>query len=55
MNLEITVTRGDTLWSIAQEYGDPDEYILERVHKLAAANGLSNPNQLFVGQVLYLP
>jgi LysM repeat protein len=43
-----TVAPGETLFSIAQQYGTSAE-------ALAGANGLSNPNQLFVGQVLYLP
>jgi LysM repeat protein len=43
-----TVAPGETLFSIAQGYGTSAE-------ALAAANGLSNPNQIFVGQVLYLP
>jgi LysM repeat protein len=43
-----TVAPGETLYSIARRYGVP-------VEVMAAANGLSDPNQLFVGQVLYLP
>jgi LysM repeat protein len=43
-----TVAPGETLYSIARRYGVPPEAI-------AAANGLANPNQIFVGQVLYLP
>jgi len=43
-----TVAAGETLYSIARRYGVPADAI-------AAANGLANPNQLFVGQVLYLP
>jgi LysM repeat protein len=43
-----TVAPGETLYSIARIYNASAE-------ALAAANGLSNPNQLFVGQVLYLP
>lgn len=43
-----TVAPGETLYSIARIHGLNAE-------ALAAANGLSNPNQLFVGQVLYLP
>jgi LysM repeat protein len=42
------VAPGETLYSIATRYGTSSD-------ALAAANGLSNPNQLFVGQVLYLP
>lgn len=43
-----TVAPGETLFSIAQRYGLSAEAI-------AAANGLVNPNQIYVGQVLYLP
>ncbi len=43
-----TVAAGETLYSIARRYGVSAEAI-------AGANGLANPNQLFVGQVLYLP
>jgi nucleoid-associated protein YgaU len=55
MNVEITVQRGDTLWSVAQAYGDPDEYILERVDKLAKANSLERGAVLNVGQTLVVP
>lgn len=45
------VRRGDTLSSIAKwVYGDASLY-----GKLAAANGISNPNLIQVGQVLTLP
>lgn len=43
-----TVAPGETIFSIAAFYGVSAEM-------LAGANGLSNPNQIFVGQVLYLP
>ena len=43
-----TVAPGETLYSIASRYGLSAEAI-------AAANGLANPNQIFVGQVLFLP
>ena len=43
-----TVSPGETLYMIAQRYGVSAEMI-------AGANGLSNPNQIYVGQVLYLP
>jgi hypothetical protein len=43
-----TVAPGETIYSIAAFYGVSAEM-------LANANGLTNPNQIFVGQVLYLP
>ncbi len=43
-----TIAPGETLFSIAQQYGTSAD-------SLASANGLSNPNQVYVGQVLYLP
>jgi len=54
-NVKITVERGDTLWSVAQAYGDPDEYILARVDKLAKANSLERGAVLNVGQTLIVP
>lgn len=43
-----TVVPGETLFMIAQRYGVTADMI-------ASANGLADPNQLYVGQVLYLP
>ena len=43
-----TVVPGETLYSIANRYGTTAQDI-------AMANGLANPNQIYVGQVLYLP
>lgn len=45
-----TVVQGDTLWDIAQRYlGDPMKY-----KQLAAINNISNPNLIYVGQVIKL-
>ena len=43
-----TVAPGETLYSIANRYGTTAQAI-------AQANGIINPNQIYVGQVLYLP
>lgn len=43
-----TVAPGETLFLIAQRYGTTAQAI-------ASANGLGNPNAIYVGQVLYLP
>ena len=43
-----TVAPGETLFSISMIYGTSAD-------ALSAANGLYNPNQIYVGQVLYLP
>jgi len=46
-----TVASGDTLWGIAEKfYGDGSQY-----EKIAAANGISNPDALQVGQQLTIP
>lgn len=45
------VQRGETLWSIAKRvYGDPTAYT-----RIAAANGISDPNTIVHGQRLILP
>lgn len=46
-----TVQKGDTLWSIAaRHYGNGQKW-----RDIAAANGMSDPRQLKVGQTLTLP
>jgi len=50
-----TVRPGDTLWRLAAKYGDPDQYILERVSALAKANGLEKNRMLREGQTLVIP
>ena len=51
----ITVQPGDTLWGLAKQYGDPNQYILERVYALAKANNLQRGDALHVGQTLVIP
>ncbi len=43
-----TVQSGDSLWAISMQYG-------VSLDEIAAANGLDNPNQIEVGQVLVIP
>lgn len=45
----VTVERGDTLSEIARDYGNGKTY-----KQLAAINGISNPNLIYVGQKIYL-
>ena len=45
---EYVVQSGDTLGKIAQEYGTA-------VEKLAAYNGIENPNEIQIGQTLEIP
>jgi nucleoid-associated protein YgaU len=51
----ISVRSGDTLWSLAAQYGDPNTYILQRVDDLRQANGLKAGQPLHEGQVLRVP
>jgi nucleoid-associated protein YgaU len=47
---EYTVAEGDTLWSIAARFtGDPHEF-----RRLAAENGISNPDRIYPGQKIRL-
>ena len=48
------VKRGDTLTSLAQRYGDPSTYILEREDQIARANHLSGKTPLLPGQHLQI-
>lgn len=51
----ITVKPGDTLWTIAQSYGDPNQYILGRVHDITRLNKLKKGQALSEGQTLIIP
>ena len=45
-----TVKNGDTLWDICKaHYGNGEKY-----REAAAKNGISNPNRIYIGQVIYL-
>lgn len=43
-----TIQSGESLWAISMQYG-------VSIEAIAAANGLDNPNQIAVGQVLVIP
>lgn len=50
-NKTYTVRSGDTLWAIARKfYGNGAEYT-----KIASANGISNPNLIYPGQIFSIP
>lgn len=53
--INVRVKEGDTLWSLAERYGEPNEYILRRVDGLATRNGLTPGAHLLVGAVLEIP
>ena len=50
-----SVKRGDTLASLAQRYGNPNTYILEREDQIARANHLTGTQPLLPGQHLQIP
>src|SRR5690349_1829021 len=51
----ITIRQGDTLWNLADKYGDPNQYMLQRVDALKAMNHLGNGVVLHEGQTLIVP
>lgn len=55
LSVPMTVRPGDSLWSLARRYGDPRDYILERVDRLARANRLPPGASLTPGQRLLVP
>lgn len=46
--MNYVVQPGDTLWSIASRFGTSVQAIMQ-------ANGLANPNFIYVGLTLYIP
>jgi hypothetical protein len=53
--IQVEVRAGDTLWGIASRYGNPDEYILRRVQRLAARNHIAPGTSLGPGMRLSVP
>lgn len=51
----VEVQPGDTLWSLAERYGSPNEYILKRVDRLSSFNQLPRGAHLHAGQTLLVP
>ncbi len=51
---EIIVCAGDTMWSIAEEYGSENEDVRNTVYKIKKLNDL-NTTSLTIGQVLLVP
>ncbi len=50
----ITVNVGDTIWSIAEEYGDRNEDIRNTIYKIKKLNRMQN-SELEIGQQLIIP
>ncbi|MES1227321.1 MAG: LysM peptidoglycan-binding domain-containing protein [Armatimonadota bacterium] len=53
--IPMAVRTGDTLWSLAQRYGNPAEPVLDRIDTLAHANGIKASTTLVPGQRLMVP
>lgn len=51
----VVVQKGDSLWKLADRYGDPDVYILQRVDAIARRNNIRLGESLQPGDVLYVP
>ncbi len=51
----VTVRSGDTLWTIAQEWSDPDEDVRDVIDRIVAANKLSSSAAIGAGQQLVIP
>ena len=52
--IEVTVRRGDSLWSIAEQYCPVGEDIRNFIYEIKKENSLSDPN-LSVGQKILVP
>ena len=52
--LMVTVRPGDSIWTIAREYGDPGRDVREVVHAVMQANDV-DPGQLQAGSRLVIP
>ena len=52
--ITITVHRGDTLWSVAKEYGEQNQDVRETIDEIKQLNHMQSGN-LISGQTLKIP
>ena len=50
----VVVEKGDTLWSIAEEYKPDGIEIREYIYEISKSNGIDN-SPLSIGQTIYVP
>jgi LysM repeat protein len=55
VTVPVTIRPGDSLWALARRYGDPNAYMLDRVDRLARANGVTADAVLVPGQKIVVP
>jgi nucleoid-associated protein YgaU len=53
--ISVTVGAGDSVWSIASEYGDSDTDVRKTVKQIYELNGISAEDSLFPGMTLEVP
>ena len=52
--IEVKVCGGDTLWGLAQQYGDPDKDIRENIYDICRINNVS-AETIRVGDSILIP
>ena len=52
--ISITVSRGDTLWTLAKEYGPENQDIRKTIFEIKSCNNMSTSN-IYEGQSLIIP
>jgi hypothetical protein len=55
LTIRVTVGQGESLWSLARQYGNPDENIQDRIDTLSRANAMPAGSPLLTGQRLLVP
>lgn len=51
---EVEICYGDTMWSLAKRYGNPDKDIREVIYDICQANNIS-ASDLHEGQIILVP
>ena len=52
--ITVAVKSGDTLWSLAETYGKPDQDIRRTVYEIAELNGMES-YAIYEGQLIRMP
>ena len=52
--IEVKVCGGDTLWALAEQYGDPDKDIRENIYDICRINDIT-ADSLHAGDTILIP
>ncbi|MFA5535884.1 MAG: LysM peptidoglycan-binding domain-containing protein [Bacillota bacterium] len=54
-SVEVVILKGDTLWALAEKYGNPKKDIRQRIYQIQEINDLKLTEHIQPGQKIIIP